>query len=461
MRELTGVLLPEHPELKVYLDPRPLAELPEGTTLLLVPSAEHAAWLNLNRPVFAARALRVVVCCDAETSRVLARRAPDFFDWVSHWVECPVADSTASGAAPAPGSVEARGQAQLWSQDGRFAEAEALLRRNLEIHTATSPIDALEEGHIHAALARTLIAQGRTGEASSFAERAPRAATERVDVLIITVVKAEYEAVLGVDTGAPAGSAWQERPGPAGHPVALRSFATHDGGVLRIAVTHALEMGGVAAANAALPLLTGYTPRCLAMCGVCAGRRGEVNLGDVIIADRLWSYDSGAIVVEDDDQGRPVQRFKTDQLAYALDPGWKQRAESFRPDSAEAWLASRPRSPEDERDGEPDAFKVHVGAIATTAKVVRDDRIFDKLPVSMRRVLGLEMEAAGIVAVTQIHRLNRLIVMKGVADFADSSKDDRFKAFAARASAECLIAFLRSNLPAEQESRDSGSELAG
>lgn len=36
--------------------------------------------------------------------------------------------------------------------------------------------------------------------------------------------------------------------------------------------------------------------------------------------------------------------------------------------------------------------------------------------------------------------------MKGVMDFADPAKADNFKAFAARASAECLIAFLRANL---------------
>jgi hypothetical protein len=37
--------------------------------------------------------------------------------------------------------------------------------------------------------------------------------------------------------------------------------------------------------------------------------------------------------------------------------------------------------------------------------------------------------------------------MKGVMDFADAEKDDHFKTFAARASAECLLAFLRENLP--------------
>lgn len=129
---------------------------------------------------------------------------------------------------------------------------------------------------------------------------------DRVDVLIVTAVKEEYDAVLAVHTGARAGSAWEERPGPTGLAVAFRTFITEDGGELRIAATRALEMGGVAAANAAVPLVTEYQPRCIAMCGVCAGRKGEVQLGDVIVADRLWTYDTGANSVDKDDQGREV-----------------------------------------------------------------------------------------------------------------------------------------------------------
>src|SRR5690242_6398657 len=43
-----------------------------------------------------------------------------------------------------------------------------------------------------------------------------------------------------------------------------------------------------------------------------------------------------------------------------------------------------------------------------------------------------------------------MIVMKGVLDFADPAKADNFKAFAARASAECSSAFLRANLEPEE-----------
>ncbi|HYO71107.1 MAG TPA: hypothetical protein VEU33_34005, partial [Archangium sp.] len=52
-------------------------------------------------------------------------------------------------------------------------------------------------------------------------------------------------------------------------------------------------MGGVAAITALLPLVEEYNPQCIAMCGVCAGRPGKTNLGDVIAPDRLFFHDTG------------------------------------------------------------------------------------------------------------------------------------------------------------------------
>ena len=61
------------------------------------------------------------------------------------------------------------------------------------------------------------------------------------------------------------------------------------------------------------------------------------------------------------------------------------------------------------------------------------------------------MEAAAIGAVAHAQRDKKLdaVVMKGVMDFADHGRDDHFKGFAARASAECLLAFLREQLDVE------------
>ncbi|HRI71941.1 MAG TPA: tetratricopeptide repeat protein, partial [Polyangium sp.] len=94
-------------------------------------------------------------------------------------------------------------------------------------------------------------------------------------------------------------------------------------------------------------------------------------------------------------------------------------------------------------------FQVRVGPIGTGNKVVLDPEIFNNLSENMRKVLGLEMEAMALGAVAHEHQddIRHAIVMKGVMDHADEWKSDATKEFAARASAECLMAFLRAFLP--------------
>lgn len=325
----------------------------------------------------------------------------------------------------------------------------------------------------------------------------------RIDVLIITAVKEEYDEALKVDEGAL--DEWDKRVGPTRLEVAFRTYRMSTGASMRVALTRALEMRGVATANAAWPLIMEYKPRILTMCGVCAGRRGEVNLGDVIVGDILYTYDTGATVAEYDSDGTRHERFKGEPSPYRISAVWKQRAESFTVQADSSWLALRPRTLENQGrwlmerlaagedpvrhpdravrspswakvieqlrklklvtevglaltsegrayieekqllhpDGLPQpAFRVHVGPLATGNDVVRDPRIFERLSESMRKVLGVEMEAAAIGAIAHVTD-TPMLVMKGVMDHADDFKDDGFKAFAARASAECLIAFLR------------------
>ena len=343
-----------------------------------------------------------------------------------------------------------------------------------------------------------------------------------VDVLIVTAIKLEYDAVLDVHTGATPGSIWRRERGPTGLEVAFRTFQAADGGTLRVAVTRALEMGGVATAAAAAPLVHAYAPRCLAMCGVCAGRKGKVGLGDVIIADRLWTYDIGKLVIEEDEHGHKHARVQGDMLQYRLNGHWKQRAESFELEANSAWLSLRPRTYDAQKDWvlevrmagqdprhhpdretkcpdygekvlpalweqglllrgtltltsaameyiqgqlnrypygmpEPPPFKVHVGPIGTGSQVVSDPLIFDRLARSMRTVLGLEMEASAIGALAHQQNIPYMLVMKGVMDFADADKHDQFKSFAGRASAECLLAFLRDHLSSGASPSDRSS----
>ncbi|WP_157232399.1 tetratricopeptide repeat protein [Hyalangium minutum] len=129
--------------------------------------------------------------------------------------------------------------------------------------------------------------------------RAGRMPWEMVDVLILTALQAEYDAVLKEDVDALPGSSWERRMGPLGLEVALRTFRGQGGGTLRVAVTRLLEKVGVAPAYAAAPLVRVFSPRCLAIrtegsaLSALASRQDIpyrlVMKGTVEGADLVWS----------------------------------------------------------------------------------------------------------------------------------------------------------------------------
>ena len=55
--------------------------------------------------------------------------------------------------------------------------------------------------------------------------------------------------------------------------------------------------------------------------------------------------------------------------------------------------------------------------------------------------------SAAIGALAHTAGLEYSVVMKAVMDYADADKSDNFKKFAARASAECLLAFMKQHVP--------------
>lgn len=321
--------------------------------------------------------------------------------------------------------------------------------------------------------------------------------SELIDVLILTAIREEFEEAQEVNDGAVTPWARTEQL------LLTRSYLT-DRGPLRVGLTLALDMRGVSLANAAHPIIHKYQPQCLAMCGVCAGRRGHVRLGDVIIGDPLYVYDAGALTIERTEDGEERSVFRADPNPHRLSATWRAHALEFRvpqtladralPISLEeqrSWLLSRlangldpvgdpqrethcpqwtqvldelrqrglleplgltitalgRQTVAEERlrypDGLPkEPLKIHLGAIATGENVVRYAGMFDRLSYSMRNVLGLDMEAAALGAVAHDRGIPS-IAMKAVMDYADGSKTDAFKRFAARASADCLLAFLR------------------
>lgn len=142
--QFVRTVLSIEPKLEVHTNAVELARAEVGSAIVLVPDVAQAKWLNQERPVLASRRLRVLLYCDAATSAELARRAPDFFHWISTYIEAP------QGAwPPAVRGLRAaavRGTGVAW-MGGNFEEAfgEAFPEAEIARRSAAMPYAEMVE----------------------------------------------------------------------------------------------------------------------------------------------------------------------------------------------------------------------------------------------------------------------------------------------------------------------------
>ena len=142
--------------------------------------------------------------------------------------------------------------------------------------------------------------------------------TNVVDILLITATKDERDVVLSSEDD------WEEKADDSGFTYHVR----RDHAGLRWALSRAMDMGPEYAANVATRLVSSFKPRCLAMVGVCAGWREKVQLGDVIVADRLFRYDNGKLRAFREGGALKEEVFH-DIHTYNLKAKWRHIAEDF------------------------------------------------------------------------------------------------------------------------------------
>ncbi len=182
-------------------------------------------------------------------------------------------------------------------------------------------------------------------------------------------------------------------------------------------------------------------PRIAIMTGICAGDSQRVRLGDLVVADRTFTYDNGKIVP--DEQGRPARQLDT--MTYELDAAvlqflglfdkWKPLVEGL----------ERPASFPKQRE-----IACHIKAMAS-GSAVRQDHPFEEIRVPVRGTVAIDMEGAAFGLVMSRHRpLTPWLVVKGVCDYADQSKNDRYHDYAAQASALYALSFIQAYVTNER-----------
>lgn len=271
---------------------------------------------------------------------------------------------------------------------------------------------------------------------------------DSVEIVILTVIPVELEAVCRVLGLTPDSRELSEDQTAYFCGTARSELVGRD---YTIAVTCIGRPGNPAAAAATANAIARYQPRAAFLVGIAAGIRGKVQIGEVVISDRVVAYEPAALVASSGGS-RVEPRPDIDVPPHAM----AQCLTGYRP---EAWRVRRvfnraggeiPGAPR----GQKTEFKNHVasaviakrGTIASGEKLLRDPALL----VAVRehhhgKVEVGEMEAAGFVAACRPAQLPWLVI-RGISDFGDDLKDDRFQAFASQAAAAVLRDFLAHGL---------------
>ncbi|XVU22769.1 hypothetical protein ACQPZJ_36675 [Actinoplanes sp. CA-054009] len=310
-----------------------------------------------------------------------------------------------------------------------------------------------------------------------------------VDVLVITAIKEEHDAA----RAALAPASWEEREADRTAPYSLARLASG----LTVALARPVHMGGRSTGAITTTLTNRLTPACLAMCGVCAGNPDHTAQGDVIVAAPAYEWDEGKhtddafladpqqfpqdftwirAVQDFDPAALPSHGAATEREAavwvlerlfkgqvprthpargrYLPGAAWGTQLGRLESEGLVRWLGDGVALTEAGRDRiqrilhmdvagpEKLPFAVRAGAMASGSAVMATGHTWSRLEPRQRKLLALDMEAATIATIAHERKVPHWLVAKGVSDHADGGKDDRFKAFAARASAEVLFALL-------------------
>jgi nucleoside phosphorylase len=265
----------------------------------------------------------------------------------------------------------------------------------------------------------------------------------RVDVAIVTVIAAEYEAML----------AKMDRIFPIAVPEGrVNSFAWRGAEIdpadgrppLRLIIALAGEAGTTSGALAVIETARTWQPAVLVLAGIAGGLPPQVERGDVVISEAVWGYEYGAIAAEFAPRRDWV--FQPDPVLLKAASGyagaWQREISVPRPDDT-----GRPRH--------------RVGITASGNKVIETldsdyvDGVLSRLPMTA----SVEMEAAGAFAAAELLSQDTqgpaLLMLRGISDIPDprsgmlGSKADRerWKRYAAATVAAFTKSFLRDALP--------------
>ncbi len=208
--------------------------------------------------------------------------------------------------------------------------------------------------------------------------------------------------------------------------------------VVSVCAMSAPRMGLVSSALLAAKAIYTLRPRFICMTGICAGVEGKVDIGDVLVANPSWNWQSGKHKVTD-----LGPQFNASPHDLPLPEHIASRIEQLNSDrAAMARIKSGFMAPPVKNE-----LNIRCGPVASGSAVVADEDVLTKLLDVDRGMFGLEMEIYGLYAAAYSASRPRPtpIAFKSVCDFGSKDKNDAYQIYAAYTSAEAMRLFFERN----------------
>lgn len=250
---------------------------------------------------------------------------------------------------------------------------------------------------------------------------------DRVDVLLMTALEDELDALIGTDSAFTGRKeeVWRSSVSRCGLPFRLAHFEVRSDEIHIVSVAAASpgHMGEAHTALYAASLATELQPSVLGMCGVCAGVDG-LDLGSLIVVQEAWTFDEQK-VEERRGQGRVRgqvrSRYASKELcSIAMQAVAESMDHVFPADLLDPNSNQRPR--------------VLEGVVETVKQVLEVQEPFVKRDSIGRKTIAIEMELFSFLNVGTMLQIPSIAV-KGVQDYGRPGKDDTYREYSSRAAA--------------------------
>lgn len=186
------------------------------------------------------------------------------------------------------------------------------------------------------------------------------------------------------------------------------------------------RMGIVDAAATTARAIELFSPRLVAMSGICAGFSARSKIGDVICVDNCWEHQAGKW---------SGPNFKLEEYQMPLNDRIRTMFRQIieHTDSFKKFRESIPAAKSDQNGN------IHIGPLVSGSAVVASDKLQEMIADQHKRLVGLDMEVYGVARACHLAQGNiEFLAVKTVVDLADENKNDRLQAYGSTLSAKIV-----------------------